>query len=218
MTSSESPYRFEDGDGYSILALSPELNQVQWAEIEKIGSDVLDRLSDQKSPAFLIDLSALNYMGSALVALIVRIWKSIKEHDGRMVIVNRHQLVFEVLKLAGLHKLWSIVETREEGIEELGLTKSFRGGSLGAPWLIVIGLLALAGGGAGLCMLLNPPSTLDVQAVLAAVFGCSAVALIVGTISAVRQAGGHRVFGICVVVASLALVVTGICKLPGISN
>ena len=145
MTSSESPYRFEDGDGYSALVLSPELSQLRWADIQEIGDDVLDRLSGREAPAFLVDLSALDYMDSATVALIVRLWKSIKDRDGRMVVVNQHQFVLEVLTLAGLHKIWSIVETRDEALQKLGLEKSFLGRMPGALWLIVIGFVVIAG-------------------------------------------------------------------------
>jgi hypothetical protein len=49
-------------------------------------------------------------------------------------------------------------------------------------------------------------------------FGCSTIGLVVGTISAVRQSGGHRAFGVFVAVVSLAVVVAGIFKLTGISG
>ena len=213
MTSSESPYRFEDGDGYSTLVLSPELSQLRWADVQEIGDDVLNRLSGWESPAFLVDLSALDYMDSATVALIVRIWKSIKDRDGRMVVVNQHQFVLEVLTLAGLHKVWSIVETREEALQELGVTKSPHSGLLSEPWLGVIGALAFFGGGCGVVLLFFPPGTLEPWAVLAIAFGCSAVGLIAGTLLAVRQ---RALVGVFNAVFCLALIVTAILKLSGV--
>ncbi|MCH8830833.1 MAG: STAS domain-containing protein [Planctomycetes bacterium] len=99
MTSSETSYRFEDFDGFSVIALLPELNKAPWAEIDGIGTALLERMERQPKPSFLIDLDALNYMGSAMVALVVRLWKSIKERNGKMVVFNDDEMVLEVLRL-----------------------------------------------------------------------------------------------------------------------
>ncbi len=151
MTSTGTPYRFESSAGYSIISLQPELNDAQWSEIEKIGTDILGQLGSIKSPAFIVDLSSLTYMGSAMVALIVRLWKSVKEGDGNMVVVNKEQMVFEVLKLAGLHNVWSIVETREQAVAELGMGSVFRGGGGTGKVMKLVGIvvvLAAVGGAA----------------------------------------------------------------------
>lgn len=142
MTSSGTPYRFEKADGYAVVSLEPELNNAQWSEIEKIGTDLLNQLSSVKSRAMIVDLSSLNYMGSAMVALIVRLWKSVKEDDGRMAVVNRDPNVFEVLKLAGLHKVWTIVDTKEQGIKALGKRAPSPDGG-GNTWVMIAGGIVL---------------------------------------------------------------------------
>lgn len=213
MTSSETPYRFEDGDGHSVVALLPGLNESPWAAIEKVGDEVLERLNARPAPAFLIDLSALDYMGSATVALIVRIWKSTKDRNGRMVIVNQHEMVYEVLKLAGLHTLWNIVESRDEARQQLMASDRSQGG-WEAVLAIVVGVLALLGAAGGLYVLLFPMESLDERAALGIELGCSAVALIAGIVSAIRQRGGRRVFGCVVIAASLGLTAAGIVNWP----
>lgn len=216
MTSSNQPYYFEQGNGYSVITLTPQLNDAQWSDIEKVGSDLLEQLKNQKSNAFIVDLSSLNYMGSAMVALIVRLWKSVKDEKGRMVVVNREKLVYEVLELAGLHKIWTIVETREEAIRKLGFrpaTSSSGGGanmvssdegSKMAPILVIVATLASLGGLAWLYSVTDRkvPLVLTVVAAL--------VAIIFGTLSATSFKSTVKMIGLAGVVANLVLIAVAI--------
>lgn len=144
MPSSGTPYRFEKAGGYSVISLEPELNDAQWSEIEQIGSSLLDQLQSVSPRAFIVDLSALNYMGSAMVALIVRLWKSARERDGRMVVVNKNPMVLEVLRLAGLSKVWEIETNREDAVKALGMRASLGGGGSNKLVMILGAIVLLA--------------------------------------------------------------------------
>ena len=48
-----------------------------WADIERVGSEILSRIQPLTSPQLLVDLCALSYMGSAQVALVVRMFKPV---------------------------------------------------------------------------------------------------------------------------------------------
>lgn len=122
--SSEAPYSFEKNDSLLQLTLKPELNDVQWSEIDSLGTQVLTELESKQSPMMLVDLSPLSYMGSAMVALIVRLWKAVKARNGKMAVVCPHDMVREVLVLAGLDKVWTITDTREEAVKSLGLKEA----------------------------------------------------------------------------------------------
>lgn len=113
-------FQLETSGNRLILSLLPKLNKVAWADIDSIGAEILARLSSYSTPRVLVDLCQLDYMGSAQVALIVRIYKAVKEKSGLLVVANRHPVVQEVLTLAGLNKLWTIVGSREEGLRTLG--------------------------------------------------------------------------------------------------
>ncbi|MEZ6046837.1 MAG: STAS domain-containing protein [Planctomycetaceae bacterium] len=223
MTSSTNPYVFEQGNGYSVITLTPQLNDAQWSDIEQVGSDLLVQLKDHKSPAFVVDLSSLNYMGSAMVALIVRLWKSVKDEKGRMVVVNREKLVYEVLELAGLHKIWIIVETREEALKKLG----FRAAAASTPGAAPVGLAAMNGsaGGAmnpaivglatlgaigGLIWLYNAA---DPKFPLVITVVASLVAIIFGTLSATSFKPSVKAIGLAGVVANLVLIVLAILQI-----
>jgi len=217
VTPSESPYRFEQTDGCAVISLLPELNEAQWADIEKVGNDLLSRLNSVQSPAFLVDLTSLNYMGSAMVALIVRLWKSAKERNGNMVVVNRHELVFEVLKLAGLTKLWTIVDSREKAMAELGVS----GGGVfstaqGGPGLLILGGIAVVGAIAGLALQLSGSDAGAGGKIAQAIeFGFAALGLVAGTMLMVREETSmRRNVGVFVLVACVVVVLAGILMAP----
>lgn len=113
-------YDLDASASHVILTLRQELNDVQWAQIEQVGTEVLDDLQDRRSPSCLIDLSPMHYMGSAMVALIVRIWKAVNDRGGRVVVVVADDMVLKVINLAGLDKVWTIASTREDGLRKLG--------------------------------------------------------------------------------------------------
>ncbi len=217
MTSSEMPYRFEDDQGRSIVVLLPELNNVQWAEIEQIGTNVLARLNSVDAPGFIFDLTKLNYMGSAMVALIVRVWKVVKERNARMVVVCNDAMVLEVLRLAGLTKVWTVVDSRSEAFRHLGgsrLSRSADGDNLAGLIPNLFGLVAVMGAVVGLTLLLGGSQAVDSRVALAVALGGSGIGLVLGTISVVRADGLPRVLGYVVIALALGIGLTSVVNLP----
>ncbi|GAB4142716.1 MAG: hypothetical protein Tsb009_13230 [Planctomycetaceae bacterium] len=231
MTLSENSYRFETYDGFSIVCLLPELNDVPWAEIEKLGNTLIEQMEKQKASAFLIDLNALNYIGSAMVALVVRLWKSAKEQNGKIAVVNSNTMVLEVLKLSGLDKVWTIVDSREEGLKAIGASsRQIRSltapsgspassGSSGGAGLFILTLLSVIAAGAGLFLLLEPQDfAKDQRIALGLLFGGSILGLILGTATSVKCQGGKRGIGVLCILAALGIIGTGIAKTPKLRN
>jgi anti-anti-sigma factor len=184
----------------------PELNDSQWSDFEKLGDRILSELRSLKSPAFLIDLTGLNYVGSATVALMVRLWKELDKQNGRMVIVNQSEMIDEVLTLAGLSKVWNIVPSHEEALKYLRVA--------GPPRKVlvvfsIIGLLALAGGAAGLYSSLSEFEFLQEPLEFSAIIGFAALACFSGLWVAVRGAGWWRWAGAMMVLAGGVLIAVG---------
>ncbi len=214
MSHGASPYQCEQTGSCTIISLLPELNEAQWADFERVGNDLISRLNAAQSPTFLVDLTSLSYMGSAMVALIVRLWKSTKERKGSMVIVNRHEQVMEVLKLAGLTKLWTIVDSREKGLAELGVSGGVFSGASGGIGLLVLGCVAVMGAVAGLGLQFSD-SGLGGKIAQVVEFGFAALGLVVGTLLLVREGSTmRRNVGIFVLVVCVLVVLTGIIAAP----
>lgn len=216
----ESPYQFESGSGYSIIKFEPELNDVQWAEIDKIGSDILSRINGQPQPACLIDLTALNYMGSSMVALVVRLWKTVKEKKGRMAVVNQHEMVLEVLQLAGLDKVWTIVPTREEGLKQLGKrgdTNPTGQTSDNSTPLLIGAFLCILIAAAGV-YLMSHPEIAPTKIALAIAFGGSALSLMLGGMASSKATGTPKFVGIGIIALGFLILIAGVMNMPGIGE
>ena len=217
-------FRLDNTRGTTVVALLPELNDAPWNEIDRIGSSVLNHVSGSPSPKLLVDLSPLSTMGSAQVALVVRFWKGIKERNGKMIVVNSHPVVRDVLNLAGLDKVWSIAPSREDGLQQLG---SGGGGDLAmggdSP-----GLIAWAGLGCGLVgALLLAIGYVAKQPVVAGT-GCvlGGAAFLCGIVSVVQGRIADRVLAAVALVLSMPVVLSGVVlfatgqlasKLPAVS-
>jgi anti-anti-sigma factor len=113
-------FSLRNSDGYSVIAFPSELATAHMSDVRDAGDKIVNELTASKCPACLVDLTALNYMGSALVASVVRIWKTVKSQDGRMVVVVANPQVKEVLRVANLTKVWTIASTFEAGVHQLG--------------------------------------------------------------------------------------------------
>ena len=218
MSSGESYYRFETSDGCLIITLLPELNDKQWADIEKVGTEIVDRLSTAQSPRFIVDLTLLSYMGSAMVALIVRLYKAVNGRNGQMVVVNQHELVFEVLKLAGLTKLWTIVENRDKAFAALGIKRraaSAEGStSNGGNGVLVAGVIGTLGAIVGLALQFSRQDLVSHKVALLIDVGFAALGMIVGTMMLVNQTGARRNVGIAFLAICLIAVLGGIVVSP----
>ena len=164
MAATGTPYELVTDKSLVEVILHPQVADTQWAEVEAFGSDVVAALKDRNRPSCLIDLAALSYMGSAMVALIVRLWKVVKEQNGKMAVVSPNPMVTQVISLAGLDKVWIIVPDRATAQKEFGRsvsvastpgasgsaspvgTTSSDGSSSTWPWIVGIVLAFVAGG------------------------------------------------------------------------
>jgi anti-anti-sigma factor len=136
------------------FTLRRELVKAEWSTIEQVGDSVLATVEEKKHPQVLMDLSELEHMGSSMVAMLVRLWKSVESKDGAMVFVCEENNIYEVLKLAGLTNVWTIKDNRQDALDLLGSTAERTGRNLG-PFLVVVSLLTAALSGAMLAMILT---------------------------------------------------------------
>lgn len=122
----ESPYQFDQHGTYAVLTLNPLINEGQWSNVSEVGNEILSQLQSLTAGRLVVDLSRLEYMGSPQVALLVRIWKSLRKLPGKMAVQCPSPTVREILCTAGLRSLWDIVEGREAALKSLGVPSKCR--------------------------------------------------------------------------------------------
>ncbi|MFG0335199.1 MAG: STAS domain-containing protein, partial [Maioricimonas sp. JB049] len=193
MSATTRRYDLDASGSHVILTLKQELNDVQWAQIEQVGTEVLQDLQERRSPSCLIDLSPMHYMGSAMVALIVRIWKAVNDQGGRVVVVVGDDMVLKVISLAGLDKVWTITRNRDDGLRQLGarVTRSSSGettlSARPSAVLVAISIIGMLVAGGGLAVLYGNYATEPIGQGL--LFGGAIVGLLTGLVSLVRDQG-----------------------------
>mgnify|MGYP002631736044 CR=1 FL=1 len=194
------PYEFNMAKGYAVVAFNPSLGDCRWGEIEAAGTEIKEKLVALDRPTFMLDLTRLEFMGSSVVALIVRLWKATQEKDGDMVVVNSSSMIGEVLEIAGLTRVWKIVETHEEAEAVLGVKKFTPASPMAIFFLAVLGWVTAAG---ALLFVVAPRKELlqlDPQTAKTLALTCGGVAIIAGLVSVVRDRGVWRLLGILLVI------------------
>ena len=107
-------FEFDASRHFASVALDNSLGESKWDAIEKAGNDLKAKIAELDRAIVLMDLSKLEFMGSSVVALIVKIWKDIEGRQGGMVVVSPNEMTMEVLEISGLTKLWPVVKSRDE--------------------------------------------------------------------------------------------------------
>jgi len=192
--------------GYARLLLSADLNAFHWDDIQRSAAEILAELGRTRPRAVIVDLTTLDYLGSAQLTLLVRIWKTIKEYDGRMVVELKGSVVREVLKTAGLLNVWEVAQSRAEAFTMLGLQPDGR--PRVSMVLPTIGLLALTAALVGVCISIWRANLIDPRIAVAGQLACAGIALLAGLWTSIRGWGARRGLGAGMVVASAVLAVT----------
>lgn len=202
------PFTFEDLAGYCSVRMNPVLNSMNWSEVEAATTHIVQQIKDSKNNSVMVDLGSMKYINSGLVASLVRIWKTLKEQNGQFSLVSPDDDVTDVLKTAGLCKLWSVVTNREEAVYNLGASREAvaevrerRLLTLVSVPCAAIALLAL-----GLMYWTRSDrSGLNLQ--LTALL-LSAAAIATGLISLLRDSGVRRVLSLVAVLVSIGVIST----------
>lgn len=201
------PYEYDTTRSYLIVAFNPSLGDCRWGDIEQVGNDLKEKLATLDRPNFLLDLTRLEFMGSSVVALIVKLWKAVQEKEGEMVVVNSSSMIGEVLEIAGLTRVWKIVDSHEEAEQMLGVKKFTPASPMSIFFLAILGWVAAAG---ALLFVVAPRKELlelDPQTAKTLALTCGCVAIIAGLAAIVRDRGVWRLLGILLVIIAAGVTI-----------
>lgn len=195
-------------DGYCVVRFLEEIGKAGVSDFNAASSQLMKDISQIKTPAFLVDLTALNYMGSSLVACVVRIWKSVQAQHGTMVVVVSSDGIFDVLKATGLTKIWTIVDSLEAGVHTLGFSPKAKVAKRERRLLFFVGPIALTCGCIAATLRFLPQLSWMIRPADSLVYSILGLSLLASAISSFREQAWHRIVSVVVLVFSLALVGT----------
>ena len=84
----------------------------------KVGKDFEAALGDEAASA-VVDLSQVNFISSAGMAMLLVKGKALSQAGGKLVIAATTTRVMEVLSLAGFHELFEVYPTLDEALVAL---------------------------------------------------------------------------------------------------
>jgi anti-sigma B factor antagonist len=105
----------ELADGTRLVKLEGKLDMHGVAEVEK----KLASHTEGKDVTLLLDLSQVEYIASIGIRLLLTTAKTLKKHNGRMVVLGANSLVEEVLNLSGLSQIIPIHAGLESALASL---------------------------------------------------------------------------------------------------
>lgn len=213
MTKTSEHYTFEPADGYAIVTLNPELHEAQWAAIDAVGTEFVKYFADKELTSVLVDLTKLDYMGSSMVALLVRMWKAAQATKGQMVVVNTSDMIGEVLQLAGLMSVWTIVDSREDGIHSLGFSKPALERKRETRFVGFVGPLTCLVAMGVFIFDWAMPGRIIRDVLEPVIYGCAGLGAITSLIRAVRVE--HKKFAIATLIVSVAVLVVAFLSING---
>lgn len=188
------------------VVLHDTLANCQWDDIEQAGNDLKAKIAGVDRAVILMDLSRLEFMGSSIVALVVKTWKAIESQQGGMVVLSSNEMTKEVLEIAGLNKLWPVVASRAEAEEILSKPPYSVGTKKATFLLMTLGWVAAAGAVGAFVVLKRELETFKPQTARQIVYICGALAGCIGLSAIVCERRVWRLVGalLLLVAASLA--------------
>lgn len=215
MATQEVPYHISTVNNHLKVQLLPDLNESAWNDLETLGDSLLRELKDQKHPSVIIDLTALNYISSSLVAVVIQVWKLVDEQEGKTAILNTSEMVEEVLNISGLKKVWCIVPTEDEAVaylnQALKQERIERRRTFSMP--ILLGIVALLSAVACFTLYVSDSLTLNPKITLVATISFSFAGILLGATALKDRRKNLRIMGWVVLFCSLVLGGIGLFKL-----
>ncbi len=103
---------YRDLGEHKIINISGEVDLYNVSELKK----ALFGVTDGQNQSVIVDMENVNYMDSSGIGALVAGMKKMKAHNGKFALMNIHDDVLNILKLATLDKFFTIYENEDEVI------------------------------------------------------------------------------------------------------
>lgn len=146
VSSNDGAFQFEDRGSHARIVFRPALND-EWTRVHEYGDVMIERVRSASSARLLLDLGELETCGSAVVAVMVNLWKEVRTRGGVFSVYCPSRGVRETLSISRLTDVWEVHDNREDAEEAVlqGYTRSQARDRKGMGWLALLGLAALVG-------------------------------------------------------------------------
>ena len=100
----------KDRGEHKIVSINGEVDLYNVSELKK----TLFSITDGANNSVVVDMKNVNYMDSSGIGALVAGQKKMKAHNGKFALMNIHDDVLNILKLATLDKFFKIYESEDD--------------------------------------------------------------------------------------------------------
>lgn len=114
-----SSYQIVDAAAVKVIELSVS-DHVDSATFDELNTTLLGLFHPTGQRRWVLDLSQVSYLGSAMLGLMVNIRQQIKNIGGTLVLCNLSPNLMAIFKASALERLFLIARTRDEALSRAG--------------------------------------------------------------------------------------------------
>jgi len=120
MTDTE-PFDVAQQNGITIATFRQSFSQLDELTIEVVNRKLGELVTALQPPTLLLDMSRVEFFGSSFIESVFRAWKRLQSRpDARFAMCQLQPYCREVLQVTHLDQLWTLYDTREEAVSQLG--------------------------------------------------------------------------------------------------
>ena len=106
--------------GALVLCPHSPLGNLNESDITAETAELLEVINHSGPTYLVIDLQNGEYMGTAFLGAVVRLWKRVALRGGRLGLCNISDQVFQILRVTKFHTMWPIYPTRDDAVRSIG--------------------------------------------------------------------------------------------------
>lgn len=111
-------FRISSNEAVNLLELMlPE--SIDGLEFDRISASMLGALEGKAGSRWVLDLSHVDYMGSAILGLMVNIRQQIKSASGALVLCNMSPRLTQIFHTCSLERLFIISRSQSDAISRV---------------------------------------------------------------------------------------------------
>lgn len=116
MGESKSLFQIERDGSTVVLTPLVNLSDFLFESTDQETEALMASVSDPEVTAVVADLRHTNYFGTDFLSILLRLWRQIRERDGRLALCNVSASEREILSICQLNTLWTICDSLDEAI------------------------------------------------------------------------------------------------------
>jgi anti-sigma B factor antagonist len=114
----EQYFHISTDRGVSILSLTVPV-EVDPMLIDRLIEQVIATIDQSEGGRWLLDLSAVSYLNSAGLGLLVNVREKVRQKKGKLVLSGLSPMLMGIFKSCCLEKLFTITKTKDEGVTKV---------------------------------------------------------------------------------------------------